>query len=278
MSLQRLSGSGAWVHDSTATLSSTGRYSKTVRPTATTSFRVFVPRVGLNSGAFSGGVRVTVVQPPVITTTSLPTAAQAFPYSQQLTRSGGSDTGSWSLVSGFLPFGLQLSKSGVVSGTPTAVGTSGFTVKFVDAAGRSDTQALTLTVIASVPPEITTTSLPDATRRVAYSEQLVKAGKPGAWSLLNGSLPSGIVLNTTNGELTGTPTVAGDFTFTVRYVESGSGLTDSQQLTLTVNAVPPLITTTSLPDGAYDVGYAVQLNKTGEAGTWSKIRAPSRPA
>ncbi|MCK6685246.1 MAG: PKD domain-containing protein [Thermoanaerobaculia bacterium] len=64
----------------------------------------------------------------------------------QLTASGGSAPVSFAIVSGILPAGLTMTASGLISGTPTASGTSSFTVKGTDAKGCVGTQALTLEV------------------------------------------------------------------------------------------------------------------------------------
>lgn len=67
-----------------------------------------------------------------VTTTSLPAATVGTAYSATLTASGGTGNYTWSLASGTLPAGLSLSSAGVISGTPTASGTSNFTVQVVD--------------------------------------------------------------------------------------------------------------------------------------------------
>src|SRR6185369_9410296 len=69
-----------------------------------------------------------------ITTTSVPSGIVSTAYSTSLAASGGTTPYAWSIVSGSgsLPAGLTLSSAGVVSGTPTAAGTSNFTVKVTD--------------------------------------------------------------------------------------------------------------------------------------------------
>lgn len=85
-------------------------------------------------------------------------------------------------------------------------------------------------------PNITTTSLPDATVGSAYNESLSASGGDGtlAWSLTGGSLPAGIFLDS-DGDLYGNPSVDGTSNFTVQVADSDSD-TDSQALSLTVNA------------------------------------------
>jgi large repetitive protein len=92
---------------------------------------------------------LTVERAPTIQTGSLPPGDVGEPYSAQLVASGGTGAYSWSVIDGALPAGLTLSPSGVVSGTPTVIGSSAFTVRVSDEAAATHTRALTI-VIASV--------------------------------------------------------------------------------------------------------------------------------
>ena len=70
------------------------------------------------------------------------------PYSFQLTAQGGG-TQAWSLQSGSLPTGMQLSRSGLLSGTPTVTGDFTFKVQVSDGT-RIATQTYTLTVVSAL--------------------------------------------------------------------------------------------------------------------------------
>ena len=89
---------------------------------------------------------------------TLPNGTVGSAYNQTVTGSGGSSPYTFSLASGALPSGLTLSGSGVISGTPTASGSSTFTVKATDAQGCVGTQSYQLTLavctvsIAPAPP------------------------------------------------------------------------------------------------------------------------------
>ena len=85
----------------------------------------------------------TVAALPSITTGLLPTASKGQPYSQQLTASGGTPI-SWSYT-GSLPPGLEMSISGLISGTPTTEGSYRFTLKASNSTG-SVTRQLTIVV------------------------------------------------------------------------------------------------------------------------------------
>src|SRR5207302_31446 len=136
---------------------------------------------------------------PSITTTSPLAAGTAnAAYSQTLAATGGSGSYTWSITFGTLPAGLTLSSGGVISGTPTAVGTSNFTVLVTDSVSQTASKPFALTINSAL--SISTTSpLPTGTANVAYSQQLTTSGGTGAltWSLTFGTLPAGLTL--TNG-------------------------------------------------------------------------------
>jgi hypothetical protein len=93
--------------------------------------------------------------PLAVTTTSLPGGTQGTAYSQTLTAGGGTSPYTWSLASGStLPAGLALSSNGIISGTPSATGTTSFTVKVTDSSSPVQTAQATLsiTITSSVPP------------------------------------------------------------------------------------------------------------------------------
>ncbi len=82
-------------------------------------------------------------------------------------------------------------------------------------------------------PTITTESLPNGTVGTAYSQTLAVTGSDTiTWSLASGSLPEGLSINESTGEITGTPTAEGSSTFTVK-AENGYG-SDSREYTLTI--------------------------------------------
>jgi len=68
-------------------------------------------------------------------------------YAQDLTATGGTPPYMWSIPSGTLPAGLQLSGS-TISGSPTAVGTSAFTIKVTDSTGAVTSAVFMLPVVA----------------------------------------------------------------------------------------------------------------------------------
>jgi fibro-slime domain-containing protein len=82
-------------------------------------------------------------------------------------------------------------------------------------------------------PAITTTSLPSGTVDTAYNSTLAATGNATiTWGLDGGTLPNGLTL-TQNGTISGTPTVAGTFSFTVKATNSAGN--DIKMLSITIN-------------------------------------------
>ncbi|MCU0436341.1 MAG: SBBP repeat-containing protein [Raineya sp.] len=94
------------------------------------------------------------VQCPAITVnpTTLPNATVGTAYNQTVTQTGLSGAVTWSISAGNLPAGLSLNTTtGAITGTPTASGTSNFTIQ-VASGGCSTTQ--TFTIITEIPNSI----------------------------------------------------------------------------------------------------------------------------
>jgi hypothetical protein len=208
----------------------------------------------LGSSSFSvtlldgGGVSVTTsvlvlaVNPPLsISPPALPPAFVNVPYSPApFQASGGAPPYTFAVSTGSLPLGIVLNPStGVLSGTPTTAGSSMFTIQVTDSVGTTvHTQSLSISVTEGHPPQITTGTLPNAIIGSAYNQQLTATGAgPFTWSVVGGSLPPGITLDTT-GILSGTATQTGTFQFTVQ-VKDAVGLTSTAPLSLQT-AFPPL--------------------------------------
>ena len=251
------------------TLSSAGVISGTPTTAGTFNFTVkAINSAGNDTKALSITISTNAVA-PVITTTSLPNGTVGSSYNQTLAATGTAPI-TWSLASGSLPNGLTLSSAGVISGTPTAAGISNFTVKATNSAGN-DTKALSITIISNVvAPVITTTSLPNGTVGSTYDQMLAATGTvPISWSLVGGALPNGLTLSSM-GVISGTPTATGTSNFTVKATNSAGSDTKALSITVNVDAVAPVITTTSLSNGTVNSAYYQPLAATGTAPiTWS---------
>ena len=258
---------------------STGVISGTPTSVGTESFTVTFTATG--GGSASKALSITIYAAgtgPTISTTSLPAGTVSKPYAAQLA-TVGNRAGSWTLSAGSLPAGLGLNAAtGAITGTPTAAGTSAFTVRFTQTGGLTDSRNLSITIDLNSPPVISTTTLPGGVVSHHYSATLQTVGnRTGTWAVSAGSLPAGLALSAASGVISGTPTIAGTNGFTVVFT-SASGLTDSQALSITIDPnTPPVITQTTLPDGKVAVTYSQQLTTVGNrAGSWS-LSAGSGP-
>ena len=264
----------------------TGVISGTPTVAGTSSFTVRVADTAGQSDTRPLSITISTAPPPPtppsITTTALPAGTVGVPYNQPVQATGGTGALTWSIVAGTLPANLNLNQTtGAISGTPTAAGTSSFTVRVQDAGGLSDTRALSITINPAAPPSITTTTLPAGTLGQPYNQTLQAIGGTGArtWSISVGTLPQGLNLNQATGVISGTPTVAGTSSFTVQ-VQDAAGQSDERALSIVINASnPPTITTTTLPGGTVGQPYNQTLQATGGTGalTWT-VTAGALPA
>ncbi len=94
----------------------------------------------------------------------------------------------------------------------------------------------------TVTPKITTDSLPDGTVNQLYTATLQATGNGITWS--SSGMPEWMTLDSSTGVISGNPTTADTYTFTVTATnDSGS---DSKEFTLTINPAPILVTGVTL--------------------------------
>jgi uncharacterized protein (TIGR03437 family) len=201
------------------TLSSAGVLSGT--PTQDGTFNVLLRATDAAGAVVESTFPVTVAPAGFrFTIQALPNAAVNQAYSQTLTTTGATGNVTFSLQSGSLPAGLTLTPTGLLSGTPSVIGTSTFTVRAVDSANMTITRELTLTV-ANPTVSFTTNTLPSGTVNQSYNQPLAVSGGAGPYSftLNSGTLPAGLTLSPA-GVISGTPTATGTSTFGVRVTDS----------------------------------------------------------
>ena len=206
-----------------------------------------------------------------IPTTSIPNGTVGKPYAVGLTVSGGSAPYSWAATAGTVPPGLTVTNGGTIVGTPTVAGSYGFTVTVTDARQATAVRTLTVTIaVGSV--SIATSALPVATANQPYSMPLVTSGgtPPYHWAAGTG-FPGGLTLDPQSGVISGTPTAAGTFSFSVQVTDSVQA-TSTGNFTLTVNPAPLSITTVApLFAGTVGVPYSQPFAAAGGKTpyTWS---------
>ena len=201
--------------------------------------------------------------PPSITSGNAFSGTVGTPFSQTLTATGGTPSYTWSIASGTLPAGLQLSASGAISGNPTAAGTANVTLQVTDSQQQTATQAITIAVTLPPLPSVTIGAIAGAaatqppvslslgssfsvalTGTLSVSFQSAAGGNPtevqfitsgGGSSSVNFTIAAG----STNAVFSGSPvlatgTVAGTITLTATLSAGGVDITPSPAPTETV--------------------------------------------
>jgi Putative Ig domain len=184
---------------------------------------------------------ITVYERLVINPVTPAAAHTNAPYSQSVTGQGSSAIATWGIIAGQLPPGLTLGTSqsnanvAIVFGTPTQVGTYSFTIQATD---YTLPQTATLMISITVDSRLTITkaALKNGEQTQSYVDTFtaVNGTGPLAWSI-SGGLPTGLALNASTGQVSGTPTQWGGFPYTVTVTDSSSTpATDTAQGTLNI--------------------------------------------
>lgn len=167
----------------------------------------------------SGSGALTITSFP-----QLPQATAGSYYTQTLAASGGKPPYKW--AEAFTPPGVTLSSAGVVSGTPTTPGDFAFTTTVADSAGAVAIKILKITVAPVTLSIVTPAPIASGVTGVPYSETFTAAGgkQPIRWTVSDGSaLPRGFNLST-DGVLSGTPSVVGTFPISIVAKDAGNSL------------------------------------------------------
>jgi Putative Ig domain len=206
------------------------------------------PTIQTSSKTFS--LTVTQVIPALTTTqavatSSLAVGATATPFTP-VTGSGGVGTLRYA-VSPALPAGLAFSTStGQVTGTPTAASpATTYTVTVTDETtptAQTSSKTFSLTVVQGTQAITTTLAVPIISLAVGIPitpfTPVTGAGGVGTLRYaISPSLPSALSLNTTNGQITGTPTAgspANNYTITVTDQATPIGQISSKTFSLAV--------------------------------------------
>ena len=192
----------------------------------------------------TGSTTYTLVINPavVVNPATIPSATVASGYSQQFSASGGSGSGYSYSAAGNLD-GLTLRATGLLSGQPVAVGSFAFSVTATDGNGGSATEEYSL-VVGYPPIAVSPTTIPGATRGSVYSQQFSASGGSGSgYSYAAAGNLDGLTLSAA-GLLSGTPTAAGSFAFTLTITDSNND-TANQAIVLIVNRPGTSTTITS---------------------------------
>ena len=211
----------------------------------------------------------------VITTRALPTGVINHPYDENLAATGGTLPYTWAAHSA-LPLGLALdSSTGNIAGMPQETGVFSLDIEVTDSAASPLSDRIPVHLGITPPPFFQTTSLRFGISGLRYNDVLrVIGGRlPYAARIIAGALPNGLSMSpvsvptgTAGVEfipIQGTPTLLGDFNFTVEVTDSSTPPIPTTK-DLSIRIVEQLaITTAALPDGVIGEFYMTLLTATG---------------
>jgi hypothetical protein len=246
------------------TLSSGGLLSGST--TQTGSFPITVKATDSNGCMGTASYTLTIGCPAItVTPPATSTGAAGISFSQTFTQTGGTAGTTFSTAS-MLPTGLALSSTGVLSGTPAQIGAFPITVTATSSGGCTGSANYVLTIGC---PAITLSSLAAGTAGTAYNQTLTASPNGGSYSfaVTAGSLPPGLSL-VAGGAITGTPTQAGAFNFTVTTTGFGS-CTGSQAYSLVILCPAITLSPASLPNATANTAYSQTISATPSGTTYS---------
>ena len=177
----------------------------------------------------------------------------------------GTISGNAYTVSGALPTGMSVSEtSGGISGTPTTAGTGTYTVTVTGTGGSAKVTLYAVvngTLAYNLPSMLST--------QQSYTSAVPTSGGNmsaiTSWTVSSGALPPGMMLNP-NGSISGTPTAAGDYTFTVS-AANGTQTAYSPAYSITVESIPAATLSYSTAPLAVGGSYNLTPSPAGLAGS-----------
>ena len=131
-------------------LSSRGIISGT--PSAAGSQAVTVELSDTDDDTATAAFTLSIAAAPTISSAPLPAATVGESYSVQLAAASGTPPYNWTVMSGPLPLGLVLLSDGLLSGIPSALGTTVTTIQISDGFGLRASAAFTIVVQESSGP------------------------------------------------------------------------------------------------------------------------------
>lgn len=203
----------------------------------------------------------------IMTTAVLPNARLGSAISPiVLVASGGPSPYTWQLSEGYLPDGITLDPdTGTLSGTQVDWGDFIFRIQVTD--GDAQTAEKEFFWHISDTLAIVTPAVADGAIDDSYSFLLEATGgiKPYIWSIVDGTLPSGLSLNSVTGVISGTPTALQTYAFTVRVADNDNPAQVAEKEFVMEVSGDLMIFTDALPimrvDQAFTANIAAKLGR-----------------
>jgi hypothetical protein len=207
-----------------------------------------------------------VINKPVVTNPGVTTGTAGTAFSQTFTASGGSTPYTFS-TSSTLPTGLTLSAAGVLSGTPTVVGTFPIVVNVTDNLSCTATGTTYNLVISCQTITVTNPGTTTGTVGTAFSQTFTQTSAIGGatFSVFSGTLPTGLTLSAA-GVLSGTPTQSGTFPIVVRVTDGNNCTGNSPTYNLVISCQTITVTNPGVATGTNGTAFSQTFTQTGAIG------------
>jgi hypothetical protein len=233
----------------------------------TADVSVFNPTEAQGGGSSSNLAFTIANEITIRTEASMPSAVAGEAYSLGLTATGGTTPYRWMVAPGSsLPPGSSLNpSSGFIGGTPAVAGDFTFAIEVVDSVGAKKSKSFTMVVRLNELRITTGSLLPAGAEQSRYLVTIHASGgvAPYSWTVTEGRLPPGLVLDASSGVLAGTAILPGVFHFAVQ-VSDAAARVSTQEFVLTILPEKPLtILTTTCPDAYVNESYRCSLEASG---------------
>jgi type II secretory pathway pseudopilin PulG len=186
----------------------------------------------------------------------------------QLQANGGQLPNTWTAVP--VPPGMTVAPNGVVSGTPTTLGTTASSATVTDKLLRSDTEPVTFTVVAPLAlttPSTTVAHVGDTISQAATGSGGVAPLTYKATTGLPTGLPTGLAISSSTGAITGTVTTAGTYSPSITVTDSNGTFDNPASVSGTYSfTVWPAVTLAAIGDQTISLGSAVSVTASGAGG------------
>lgn len=204
---------------------------------------------------------------------ALPEALEGNSYTHSFSAASGVPPYAWRGL--FLPGWLSMdSSSGTLSGTPGVTDARGFSFDVEVSDSTSPPQPVRRSVSLNVVEilRMRTTSLPNVRQGETIRLGLARTGgtPPFQWSVVSGSFPPGVSMNS-SGEIVGTPPTVGASSFLVEVRDAGTTFPQVAQQALTLDVVnlpgrnDSIATATPVSNGRYGASISPHVDPIGTA-------------
>ena len=257
-----------WTQSGGGSLTTTTTTATFTAPAATSSVQtITITATSVADPTQSVSATLTIPAQLTITTTGGATGSLAGQvgtvYSVQLQTTTGVPPYTWTLAPGnTLPACLSMTSSGLITSNGPLTANCAIDPNITFDVTDSGTPPMTASqsldlIIASAPPVVfSTTTIPPATGtyNAPYSGAVLASGGTGAltYSLASnsGPLPKGLSLGSASGAITGTPTAAGPYPFTIQAADP-YGDVNTQAYTITINPATPTLSFAAIATQTY---------------------------